>query len=132
MKKVNRPKAKTKKEKPLTIVAIGASVGGLKAVSALFKHLTSDTEMVFIYVQHLSPDHKSGITQLLSRVTKMKVQEVTDMVLMKANHIYVIPHNKGIAVRNGHISLLPRSKNALEGAIDVLFSSLARTHGKHV
>lgn len=58
------------------IVAIGASAGGLEAITALLQNLPPDTGMAFIYVQHLSPNHKSMLTQILSKSTKMKVQEI--------------------------------------------------------
>ncbi len=97
--------------KPFTIVAIGASAGGLEAVTQLLENLTADTGMAFIYVQHLSPDHKSLLTSLLSRVTEMKVQEIDDMEKMVPNNVYVIPYNKEIEVMDGHIQLLPRPQN---------------------
>ncbi|MES2836169.1 MAG: CheR family methyltransferase [Bacteroidota bacterium] len=114
------------------IVAIGASVGGLEAVSVLLKNLPSNTGMAFIYVQHLSPDHKSYLTSILSKLTKMKVQQIDDMELMKPNNVYIIPPNKGIKVTDGHIKLLPRLKINSTISIDVLFSSLAKTHKENV
>ncbi len=53
------------KTKNFTVVAIGASAGGLEAVSLLLKNLPIDTGMAFIFVQHLSPDHKSMLTEIL-------------------------------------------------------------------
>jgi len=138
MKAIDKVKKKqvikiTGMEEQFPIVAIGASVGGLEAMSLLLKNLPADTGMAFIYVQHLSPDHKSLLTSILSRITKMNVQEITDMEHMAPNHVYVIPHDKGIQVTDGHIKLLPRPKNSSTNlSIDVLFSSLSKTHGKHV
>jgi two-component system CheB/CheR fusion protein len=123
---------KNSKEKAFTIVAIGASVGGLEAISILLKNLPSDTGMAFIYVQHLNPDHKSFLTSILSKITKMKVQEIENMEHMAPNNVYVIPNNKIIKVTDGHIKLLARPKNSSIISIDVLFSSLARTHKKNV
>ena len=124
---------KKTKEKPFTIVAIGASAGGLEAFSLLLKKLPADTGMAYIYVQHLSPDHKSLLTSILSKITKMKVQEIDNMEKMEPNNVYVIPPNKVIEVINGHIQLLPRlGKNIPNLTIDVLFSSLAETHKANV
>jgi two-component system CheB/CheR fusion protein len=121
------------KEIIFPIVAIGASAGGLEAVSQLLKSLPSNTGMAFIYVQHLSPDHKSLLTPILSKITKMKVQEIEEMENMVPNNVYVIPHNKEIKVIDGHIQLLPRPKNSSANLpIDVLFSSLAETHKDNV
>jgi two-component system CheB/CheR fusion protein len=116
-----------------TVVAIGASAGGLEAVTQLFKNLSSNTGMAYIYVQHLSPDHKSMLADLLSKTTKMKVQDVEDMDKMQPNNVYIIPYNKGIEVTNGHIKLVPRPENKQSlKSIDVLFTSLAETHKENV
>ncbi len=120
------------KENSFPVVAIGASAGGLEAVTQLFQNLSPDTGMAFIYVQHLSPDHKSILTQLLTKTTKMKVQEIEEMDKMEPNNVYVMPYNKGIEVTDGHIQLVPRSNNASANSIDILFSSLAETHKENV
>ncbi len=121
------------KKNSFPVVAIGASAGGLEAITQLLQNLSSDTGMAFIYVQHLSPDHKSLLTTLLSKKTKMNVQEVEGIKKMEPNNLYVIPYDKEIEVTNGHIKLIPRPKNkATNLSIDVLFSSLAETHGNNV
>ena len=133
LKKKSSTAPRLKKEKKFPVVAIGASAGGLEAMSILLKNLPADTGMAYIYVQHLSPDHKSFLPSILSKITKMKVQEIDDMELMKPNNVYVIPHNKEIMVLDGHIQLLPRLKNiSVNPSIDILFSSLAETHKKNV
>jgi len=81
------------KEKPFPVVAIGASAGGLEAVTELLQNLSPHTGRAFIYVQHLSPDHKSMLTSLLSKVTAMKVQDIEDMEKMEPDNVYVIPYN---------------------------------------
>ncbi len=126
-------KPATEKIKKFPIVAIGASAGGLEAVTALFQNLSANTGMAYIYVQHLSPDHKSMLPSLLSKSTKMKVQKIDKMELMKPDNVYVIPHDKDIKVTDGHIELIPRPKKAPSNfSIDVLFASLAKTHKKNV
>ena len=127
------PTVKKNEENNFPIVAIGASAGGLTAVSELLKNLSPDTGMAFIYVQHLNPDYKSRLPTILSKFTKMKVQEIDDMELMKPNNIYVIPNNKGIKITGGYIKLFPREKRgAVAISIDALFSSLALTHKENV
>jgi two-component system CheB/CheR fusion protein len=121
------------KKDSFTVVAIGASAGGLEAITLFLKNISSTTGMAFIFVQHLSPDHKSLLVPLLSKNTKMNVQEVEDMEKMEPNNVYIIPYNKEIVVVDGHIKLIPRPKNKLANlSIDVLFSSLALTHKKNV
>ena len=112
--------------KSFHIVAIGASVGWFKAISLLLQNIPTDTGMAFIYIHHLSPDHKSFLTSILSRLTKMKVQEIEDMVRVKPNNVYVIPYNKGIVVTEGQIKLTPRGNKY--STINTLFSSLAEAY----
>jgi two-component system CheB/CheR fusion protein len=114
------------------IVAIGSSAGGLEAMMELLKYLPSDTGMAFIYVQHLSPDHKSMLTEILSKKTKMKVQEIDDMNEIEPDNVFVIPYNKGIEVADGHIKLIPRSPSSTAISIDILFTSLARSQKERV
>jgi len=116
-----------------TVVAIGASAGGLEAVTLLLQNLSPETGMAFIYVQHLSPDHESLLVPLLSKKTEMKVQDIDDMEKLVPNNVYVIPYNKEIEVIDGHIQLIPRPQNKSSNlSIDVLFSSLAETHKENV
>jgi len=122
---------KTKTQK-FPIVAIGSSSGGLEAVSTILRTLPSDLGMAFIYVQHLSPDHKSFLPSILAHITDMKVQEIEDMEKIRPNNIYVIPNNKSIEVTDGHIKLGPRKKGGTPISIDVLFGSLANTHKANV
>lgn len=122
-----------KKENSFTVVAIGASAGGLEAVTQLLQSLDPDTGMAFIYVQHLSPDHESLLVPILSKKTEMKVQDIDNMEKILPNNVYVIPYNKEIEVLDGHIQLIPRPQNKSSNlSIDVLFSSLAETHKENV
>ncbi len=114
------------------VIAIGASAGGLEAMIELLKYLPPDTGMAFIYVQHLSPDHKSMLAEILSKKTKMKVQEIDDMDKIEPNNIFVIPYNKGIEVTDGHIKLIPRTETGAAMSIDILFTSLAQVQKDRV
>ena len=130
----NKPIPVSKKNaNSFTVVAIGASAGGLEAISLLLQNLSPETGMAFIYVQHLSPDHESLLVPLLSKKTAMKVQDIDDMEKIIPNNVYVIPYNKEIEVIDGRIQLIPRPKNKSSNlSIDVLFSSLAETHKENV
>ena len=129
---MNPPEKEKVKENSFPVVAIGASAGGLEAMMELLKYLPADTGMAFIYVQHLSPDHKSMLTEILSKKTKMIVQEIDDMDLIQPDNVFVIPYNKGIEVTDGHIKLIPRSKSSTAISIDILFSSLAEAQKERV
>ena len=119
-------------ENPFTVVAIGASAGGLEAITNLLQNLSPTTGMAFIYVQHLSPDHKSMLTPILSKSTQMQVQDIDDMEIIFPNNVYIMPYNKAIEVTNGHIKLIPRTTVGAAITIDLLFSSLAETHKENV
>lgn len=130
-KKKSPAKAEVK-ENSFPVVAIGASAGGLEAMMELLKYLPADTGMAFIYVQHLSPDHKSMLTEILSKKTSMIVQEIDDMDKIMPDNVFVIPYNKGVEVTDGHIKLIPRSESSAAISIDVLFSSLAEAQKERV
>ncbi|HEY0031230.1 MAG TPA: chemotaxis protein CheB [Bacteroidia bacterium] len=121
------------KNKIFPIVAIGASAGGLEAVTELLKNLPANTGMAYIYIAHLSPDYKSMLSSLLSRTTKMKVQEAKNGAAMEPNKFYIIPPDKEMRVSDGHIKLSNRKKDKINNLpIDIFFSSLAEKHKEKV
>ena len=93
---------------PFPIAGIGASAGGLEAFSELLRQLPEKTGMAFVLVQHLDPKHSSELRDILARTTKIPVQEVTDGVVVKPDHIYVIPPNTSMALKSGVLRLAAR------------------------
>src|SRR6202007_2963687 len=83
--------AESDSDTPSRVVGIGASAGGLEAVSELLRHLSHHTGMAFVFVQHLEPRQTSRLTEILSRITDMPVEVAADQLRMKRNHIYVMP-----------------------------------------
>ena len=115
-----------KPQRPFPIVGIGASAGGLEAYTQLLKHLTADTGMGFVLVQHLDPAHESELTQLLARTTSMPVREVTNDLRVEPNHIYVIPPNTSLAIAQGVLKLSARPQTGgAHRSIDFFLESLA-------
>ncbi len=108
------------------IVGVGASAGGLEALTQLLKHLPADTGLGFVLVQHLDPQHKSALTHLLARATSMPVYEVTNNVRVKPNHVYVIPPNTTLSLSQGLLKLQPRPPRTPARSIDSFFESLAQ------
>ncbi|MCX6110569.1 MAG: PAS domain-containing protein [Proteobacteria bacterium] len=111
------------------IVGIGASAGGLAAFEAFFAGMPADEDpgMAFVLVQHLAPDHKSVLAELLQRYTRMPVSEVEDGVVLEPNCIYVIPPARDLALINGSLHLLdPSAPRGLRLPIDFFFKSLAQ------
>ncbi len=115
------------------IVGIGASAGGLGAFETFFSGMPRDTEpgMAFVLVQHLAPDHKSILTELVSRYTRMKVYEVEDGMIVKPNCTYIIPPGYDMAFWNGNLQLFkPSAPHGQRLPIDFLFRSLAEGQGE--
>ena len=123
--------AQQPKEPPMQfpVVGIGASAGGLAAFEAFFSAMPADTDpdMAFILVQHLSPDHKSMLGDLVRRYTRMQVREVQDNMAVEPNGVYIIPPNRDMALLNGALQLLePVAQRGLRLPIDFFFRSLAQ------
>ena len=111
------------------IVGIGASAGGLAAFEAFFSGMpaVTDPDMAFVLVQHLAPDHKSILTDLIRRYTRMKVFEVEDGMLVQPNCAYIIPPNCDMAFMNGALHLMePAAPRGQRLPIDFFFRSLAQ------
>ncbi len=108
------------------IVGIGASAGGLEALKSFLDNLPSDSGMAFIIVQHLDPNHKSLLAELLAKHTNMNVFEITEGLLVSPNCVYVIPPNKDLKIFNNALLLLnPPDVRANRRPIDAFFHSLA-------
>ena len=112
------------------IVGVAASAGGLEAFTQLLSHLPNDTGMAFVLIQHLSPDHESLLTEILTRATLMPVREVHNGMSVEPNQVYVIPPNTKMVLSEGVLQLSPREKvfgKYMPG--DAFFSSLAADRG---
>src|SRR5674476_35273 len=110
------------------IVGIGASAGGLAAFEAFFSGMPADKEpgMAFVLVQHLAPDHKSILSDLVRRYTRMQVFAVEDGMAVQPNCAYIIPPNHDMAFLNGTLQLLdPTAPRGQRLPIDFFFRSLA-------
>ena len=111
------------------IVGIGASAGGLSAFEEFFSGMPDDTDpgMAFVLVQHLAPDHKSVLSELIGRYTRMKVFEVEDGMVVSPNCAYIIPPGHDMAFLNGSLQLLkPSAPRGQRLPIDFFFRSLAQ------
>ncbi|MBK8384488.1 MAG: PAS domain-containing protein [Candidatus Accumulibacter sp.] len=111
------------------IVGIGASAGGLSAFEAFFSGMPADSDpgMAFVLVQHLAPDHKSILAELIRRYTRMQVFEVEDGMPVRVNCAYIIPPNHDMAFLNGTLQLLePSEPRGRRLPIDFFFRSLAQ------
>ena len=115
---------------PAAIVGIGASAGGLEAVTELLTALPSKTGLAFVLVQHLAPHHPSMLVELLARHTAMPVEEALDGTAIEPDHLYVIPPNTNLGMLHGVLQVLPGA--ATHGAlttVDHFLRSLALDQG---
>ena len=111
------------------IVGIGASAGGLAAFEAFFSTMPADSDpgLAFVLVQHLARDHKSILSDLIRRYTRMQVFEVEDGMVIQPNCAYIIPPNRDMALVNGALQLLePTLARGVRLPIDFFFRSLAQ------
>jgi two-component system CheB/CheR fusion protein len=111
------------------IVGIGASAGGLAAFEAFFSGMPADTDpgMAFVLVQHLAPDHKSILAELIRRYTRMQVFEIEDGMRVQPNCAYIIPPNRDMAFLNGTLQLMePSAPRGHRMPIDFFFRTLAQ------
>ncbi|OYY91803.1 MAG: histidine kinase [Sphingomonas sp. 28-66-16] len=112
------------------IVGIGASAGGLGALTKLVIALPSDAGMVYLLVQHLDPAHKSLMAGLLAEHTHMPVAEAIDGTIVQPDHLYVIPAGKYLSIANGALRLTkPTEPHGSRLPIDFLFESIAADAG---
>jgi two-component system CheB/CheR fusion protein len=108
------------------IVGIGASAGGLAAVTELLKELPRGIGAAVVIIQHLDPEHGSLSGEILSRISPLPVSEVTDGMGVERGHVYVIPPNRDLRLERGLLKLSPRVKGRRHLPIDFFFESLAR------
>jgi two-component system CheB/CheR fusion protein len=115
----------------LTIVGIGASAGGLEALERLFKTLPDQTGMAFVVIQHLSPDFKSLMDELLARHTGMPIHRVENGMQVEPDSVYLIPPRKEMIIAGGRLLLTDKApQRDLSLPIDHFFRSLAHDAGE--
>jgi two-component system CheB/CheR fusion protein len=108
------------------IIGIGASAGGLEAIELFLSNVPADCGMAFVVVQHLDPNHKDIMCELLQRMTPLEVQQITDHMVVMPNHVYVIPPAYDLSILNDVLILLARVEpHGLQLPIDYFFTSLA-------
>jgi two-component system, chemotaxis family, CheB/CheR fusion protein len=116
----------------ITIVGIGASAGGLEAFEQFFGHMPADSGLAFVLIPHLDPSHASLLTEILQRAIGMPVHEALDQIPVEANHVYVIPPNRDMAVFHGVLQLtVPEQPRGQRLPIDGFLRSLAEDRQEH-
>jgi two-component system, chemotaxis family, CheB/CheR fusion protein len=137
-------RAKTKAQKPTVVapagkrgpvasfyvVGLGASAGGLQALRSFFAAVPAQSGAAFVVIQHLAPDHRSQMVELLATHTPAPVHQIEDGVAIQPDHVYVIPPGKCVKIFRGKLFLFDPEKRAPHLPIDQFFRSLAEDRGE--
>jgi two-component system CheB/CheR fusion protein len=111
---------------PSFVVGVGASAGGLEALGRFFAPLPADCGLAFVVVQHLSPDHKSFMVELLSKKTALAVVRAEDGARVQPGTVYLIPPRRNIRISKGCLQLVdPPGDRLINLPIDIFFRALA-------
>ncbi len=115
---------------PHHIIAIGASAGGMEEINSFFDHTPLDG-VSYVIVQHLSPDFKSRMVELLASHSKLLVKEVENKMTVQSNEVYLIPNDKFMTIVDNKFFLTDKEKRKGPNlTINEFFNSLAANSGK--
>ncbi|MFN6946185.1 MAG: chemotaxis protein CheB, partial [Cytophagaceae bacterium] len=131
-KKINEKEHSKPTEKDFSdpyIIGIGASAGGLDPINALFENLTS-LNASYVIIQHLPADFKSNMATLLTKHSKLNIQEVKNNQRIEPDSVYVMTERKSVAIREGIFFITEDNTTLPNNAIDVLFESMAKDKGE--
>ncbi len=113
------------------IIAIGASAGGVQALEAFFSNLPDHPGAAFVVIQHLSPDYKSMMAEIIQRKTQLPVHEIIDGTIIEPSHAYVLPPGKLVTLKNGQLRLEKRNRS-FGYPVNKFFKSAAQQWGEKV
>ncbi|TXC85377.1 chemotaxis protein CheB [Luteibaculum oceani] len=131
--KKTSPKEDTKlMGKEVKVVGIGTSAGGLEALKTFFDNVPSSCDLSFVIIQHLSPDYKSLMAELLAKNTQLPIYEVENNMEILPGSVYLIPAKKNMRISSGRLTLEDKSKTGhdLNLPIDIFFRSMAEELGE--
>jgi two-component system, chemotaxis family, protein-glutamate methylesterase/glutaminase len=113
------------------IVGLGCSAGCLDVLKTFFAHVPKRTGIAFVVVQHLSRNYTSILDKLLQSKTKLPIVRVLEDMVLRPDHIYLLPEGKFMLIRDGILTLIPRAQEqVINYAVDIFFTSLAGYAGK--
>ncbi len=118
----------TRENKDLYIIAIGASAGGMEAIHLLFDNTPEDGAS-YVIIQHLSPDHKSFMAELLAKHSKLQITEAENGMFIKPNLVYLMPKGKNMTIKKRKLHLTDSKAIQPNTAIDIFLDSLAEDQG---
>jgi len=112
--------------KDFYVVGIGASAGGLEAIEAFFSKVPTDSGLAYVIIQHLSPDYKSLMPEILLKRTSLPVHTAEDGMKVEPNNVYLIPRKMNMKIFHSKLHLTEKNNlHVLNLPIDIFFHSLA-------
>lgn len=121
----------SRKDGDLFVVGVGASAGGLEALESFFEHMPAESGMAFVVIQHLSPDYKSLMDELLARRTQMPIHHAENGMLVERENVYLIPPRTELRIHEGRLDLREvATTDGLHLPINAFLESLAADFGE--
>lgn len=115
----------------ILVVGVAASAGGLQPMIQLVERAVCHENMAFILVPHMSRDYESALPAILKRISSLHIKQITHDMPIERCHLYVLPPNYYAEVEGHRLILIDRPPRGVNHSADILFRSLARTHGEN-
>ena len=96
-------------ERAFPVVCVGGSAGGLDAYTRLLTHLPPDTGVAIVIVNHVRAV-ATQLHEILPSFTAMPVELITERLVIQPNHVFIIPEQRDLHVKDGQFRLMPVSK----------------------
>ncbi len=113
-----------------SIVVVGASAGGIEAISALLETLPADFPAPVVIAQHLDPRRPSHLAEILARRSALPVRTVEDHEALAAGVAFVVPADQHVTIDGQTLGLDPNTYGRPKPSVDVLFRTAANVFGE--
>ena len=114
------------------LVVVGASAGGIEALSELVSTLPEDFTAPIVIAQHLDPERKSRLEEILSRRSTLPVRTVADHEPLQAGVVFVVPANRHVNVTDTEVELQVDTHGRPKPSVDLLMRSAADVFGERL
>ena len=114
------------------LIVVGSSAGGIEALSTLVQTLPANFPAPLVFAQHLDPNRPSQLGPILERRSTLPVVMVSERVALAPGTVYVVPANRHVTIRDGHVMLEQDHNNRPRPSIDLLLSTAAQAYGERL
>jgi two-component system CheB/CheR fusion protein len=114
-----------------SLVVIGSSAGGIEAISILVSTLPTDFPAPIVLAQHLDPTRTSNLDTIVRQHSTLPVELVTGRSLLEPGKVYVVPSNRQVSIKDGHVEVQNDAHTRVRPrpSVDLLFASAAKVYG---